>query len=297
MSSVKEYMHELWSQVDVEVSFVCPHCRNTTEAWLRVPGDQAEHSEEVACEFDEDEAGWTVIIRHDNDGWSAEVENAPDVDVTIKVDDTYDDWYEPEPEPGAYGIFIGAMRDWKINVDELSTVGGAGSKNRLLFVMLYSTLEAYLSDAIIGAAMEDVAVQRQMLKMDGLKDKQINLETILDRPDIVREMVKTTLQGLSFHKLGTINGICESAFGKPLLPRDKDDRPLIMKSIDKRHDCVHRNGVDKNGNTHTDITRDYLERIGRIFVEMAETLDHGIRIQQAKNYFEDLDDFDRLGQS
>ncbi|UWU23020.1 hypothetical protein N2601_08760 [Rhizobium sp. CB3060] len=132
MSSVKEYLHEVWSQVDVEVSFTCPHCKNPTAAWLKVPGDQEEHFEEVPCLFDDDEEGWTVIIRHDENGWSAELEDASDVDVTIKVDDTYDDWDDPEPEPGAYGIFVGAMQDWKANVSELSTVGGAGSKNRLL---------------------------------------------------------------------------------------------------------------------------------------------------------------------
>ncbi|MBY5828564.1 hypothetical protein ACC676_00415 [Rhizobium ruizarguesonis] len=298
MSSVKEYMHELWSQVDVEVSFICPHCRNRTAAWLNVPGGQEEHFAEVPCQFDEDEEGWTVIIRHDGEnGWSAELEDAPDVDVTIKVDQTYDDWEEPEPEPGAYAIFLGAMRDWKVNVSELSTVGGAGSKNRLLFVMLYSILEAYLSDAIIGAAMEDVEAQRKMLRLEGLRDKQVSLETILDKPDIVKEMVRTTLQGLSFHNLGPINGMCESAFGKPILPRDKDDRLLVMKSIDKRHDCVHRNGADKNGIAHTDITRQYLEKIGVLFDEIAETLENAIRAQQAAKFFENLDDLDLQRQS
>ncbi|RAX37837.1 hypothetical protein DQ393_29535 [Rhizobium tropici] len=283
-------MHELWSQIDVEVSFVCPHCKNSTATWLKVAGDQETHFEEVACEFDDDEEGWTVIIRHDENGWTAELEDAPDVDVTIKVDDSnYDGWDEPEPEPRAYGIFAGAMRDWKINVNELSTVGGAGSKNRLLFVMLYSILEVYLSDAIIGAAMENVEVQRKMLKLEGLKDKQISLATILDRPDIVREMVKTTLQGLSFHKLVPINGVCESAFGKPILPRDKDDRALVIKSVDKRHDCVHRNGVDRDGTSHTDISRDYLEKLGGLFGEMAETLENAIRDQQAKRFFDNLE--------
>ncbi len=127
-----------------------------------------------------------------------------------------------------------------------------------------------------------------MLKLDGLKDKQISLETILDKPDIVKDMVKTTLQGLSFHKLGAINGICESSFGKPILPRDKDDRNLVMKSIDKRHDCVNRNGVDKDGTMHTDITRGYLENIGGIVEAIAETLEDAIREAQAKKFFEVL---------
>ncbi|WFT91116.1 hypothetical protein [Rhizobium leguminosarum] len=298
MSSVKEYMHELWSQRDVEVSFTCPHCKNISATWLKVPGDQGEHYEEVFCEFDEDEDAWTVIIRHDEYGWSAELEKAPDVEVTVKVDDTYDDYEEPEPEPDAYGIFRRALADWRSNVRELGTPFGASSRNRMLFVTAYSILEAYLSDAIIGSAMQDVAVQRKMLKLDGLKDKQISLETILDTPDIVSEMVKTTLQGMSFHNLRAVNGICESCFGKTILPRDKDDRALVMKSVDKRHDCVHRNGVDKEGNTHNDLTDDYLQKLGDIFAAIADTLDKAIRDKQAERFFKDLDNdddpFDRL---
>jgi hypothetical protein len=98
--------------------------------------------------------------------------------------------------------------------------------------------------------------------------------------------VKTTLQGLSFHKLGPINGICESSFGKPILPRDKDDRNLVMKSIDKRHDCIQRNGADKDGTMHTDITRGYLENIGGIFEDIAESLEDAIRDANAKKFFE-----------
>ena len=263
--------------------------------------DEAEQFEKVACDFDEDEEAWTVVIRNDDGCWSAELEDDPDVDVTIKVDDNYgyDDWDEPEPEPGAFGIFLSAMREWSVNVREMSTEGGESSKNRLLFVMLYSILEAYLSDAIIGSAMEDVDVQRKLLKLDGLRDKQISLETILDRPDIVKEMVKTTLQGLSYHKLGAINGMCETAFGKPILPRDKDERAAAMKSIDKRHDCVHRNGVDREGKTHTDITPQYLRMMGSIFERIAETLENVIREKQAAKFLEDLDedDFDTPGKS
>lgn len=292
MSSTKEYMHEVWSQRDAEISFLCSHCGLPASAWVKIPGDIDEHFEEVSCLNNEDPHEWSVIVRHDDlTGYSAELEEDPEVEVTIDVGgNRYDeDWDEPEPEPDAYGIFRRAMSDWKSNVRELGTPYGASSRNRMLFVTLYSILEAYLSDAIIGAAMADVAVQRKMLKLDGLKDKQISLETILDKPDIVREMVKTTLQGLSFHKLGAINSICESSFGKPILPRDKDDRALVMKSIDKRHDCVHRNGVDKEGVMNEDITREYLEKIGDLFEEMAKTLDDVMRLVQAQRFFEDLD--------
>ncbi len=288
MSSVKEYMHELWSQVDAEVTFTCPHCRNPVSKWLKIAGDDPEQFEEVACEFDEDEDAWTVIIRHDENGWSAELEEDPDVDVTINVDDSYEDWYESEPEPGAYGIFCDAMGDWKRNLLELSTPGGASSRNRMLFGTLYSIAEAYFSDAIIGMAEIDTNLQRQMLKLKSLKDRRVTLTTVLQKPTIVRDMVKTALQALSFHDLKQVNWISEKAFKKSILPRDQEDRKLILMSVGKRHDCIHRNGRDKDGNQHDDITSDYLKKVGAIFESMAETLEEAIRDAKAKIYFQDL---------
>lgn len=297
MSSIKEHMHEVWSERDAEISFLCPHCGHPASAWVKIPSDIDEHFEEVSCLNNEDEHEWTVIVRHDEvNGYTAELEDDPNVDVEISVEsNAYEDWDEPEPEPDAYGIFRRAMADWKSNVRELGTPYGASSRNRMLFTTLFSILEAYLSDAVIGAAMEDVAVQRKMLKLDGLKDKHISLETILDKPDIVKEMVKTTLQGLSFHKLGAINGICESCFGKKILPQDNDDRTLVMKSIDKRHDCVHRNGNDKAGVLHEDITLEYLDKLGGLFEEVAKTLDDAMDATKAQKFFEDLDKRDAAG--
>lgn len=293
MGSAKEYMHEVWSQREAEVNFICPECGHPAAAWLKIPGDLDDdgHYEEVLCLNQDDDHRWMVIIRHDDEnGYTAELEDEPDVEVDISIEsNAYDDWDEPEPEPDAYGIFRQAMGDWRRNVFDLSTPGGASSRNRMLFTTLYAILEAYLSDAIIGAAMEDAEVQRKMLKLDGLKDKLISLETILDKPDIVKEMVKGTLQGLSFHKLGAVNGICETCLGKQILPRDKGDRALVMKSIDKRHDCVHRNGVDKAGVKHEDITREYLDKLGELFEEMSKTLFDAIRLVQADKFFEELD--------
>lgn len=299
MSSVKEYMHELWSQVDAEVTFECPHCRNPVSKWLKVAGEDPEQFEEVACEFDEDEDAFTVIIRHDENGWTAELEEDPEVEVTINVDDSRnDDWDEPDPEPGAYGIFLNAMSDWRRNVFDLSTPGGASSRNRMLFTTLYSILEAYLSDAIVGSALVDVPVQRRLLKLKELDllDKKLSLDTVLENPNVVRDMLRAVLQKFSFHKLVLVSRIAEVAFGKPILPRDQEYRALAVDSVHKRHDCVHRNGFDTEGNQHMDITQDYLNRLGKIFEGMALDLEEAIRYAEAKKFFENLDAKDDMSQ-
>jgi len=289
---MKDYHIELMNSLprDVDVSFTCPHCGCASTVRLDMRSDEDWHTQQIFCENPDEEHKFTAVMFMGEYGLCGRLEGHPDVNVSLSMSDPIGVlWGEPEPEPDAYGIFLQAMADWKSNVRELGTPHGASSRNRMLFVTLYSIMEAYLSDAIIGAAMEDVAVQRKMLKLDGLKDKQVSLETILDKPDIVRDMVKTTLHGLSFHNLGAVNGICGSCLGKQILPREKEDRALVMKSIDKRHDCVHRNGNTKAGMLHDDITREYLDQLGEMFEEMAKTLFDAIRIVQADKFFEDLD--------
>lgn len=68
-----------------------------------------------------------------------------------------------------------------------------------------------------------------------------------------------------------------------------------MKSIDKRHDCVHRNGNTKAGVLHADITREYLEKIGGLFQDMAKTLDDAVDAMKTKQYLESLDENDAEG--
>lgn len=276
-----EHDEPMWNY---EIGFLCPICGHPAAGYMVSEEAETDLVEELACSNPEHDHQWTVRLLRSKNPVLAQIDGHPGVPVDVTPDWLPSVWDEPEPEPGAYSIFLEAMRDWKKNVVELSTMGGSGSRNRMLFVTLYSILEAYLSDTIIGSAVEDVGVQRKMLKLEGLKEKQISLETILDKPDIVREMVKTTLQSLSFHKLAQVNGMCEAAYGKPILPSDRDERALIMKSIDKRHDCVHRNGVTKDGTRHDDITSDYLLKLGTLFETMGGTLDAAARHAQAQKF-------------
>jgi hypothetical protein len=291
---MSELMIERWAAepVDVEVSFLCPRCGHPAAAWLKVPGDDDDYIEEVSCLNPESDHEWTVRLRRKNGYRTGSVEGHPGVDVSITELDTADDddWDEPLPEPGAYGHFLDAMREWRGNVSAIGERDGGSSRNRMLYGTLYSIAEAYFSDAIIGSALADTNVQRQLIKLEalGLHDKQLSLDTVLDKPTIVRDMLRATLQGLSFHKLILVSRICETAFGKPILPKNKDDRALAVASVQKRHDCVHRNGVDIEGHKHTDITQDYLRKMGSIFEEMALSLESAMRDAQAKKFFEPI---------
>lgn len=302
MGRMKQYMMEQWESqefvepIELEVGFLCPICGHPAAAWVHFPGDEEEYSAEVSCLNPDEDHQFSVSITRDEDDYSVVVDEHPDIDASAKAMDMSDDWDEPLPEPGAYGIYTEAMKEWRSNVDALAQPHGDSSRNRMLFTTLYSIFEAYLSDSITGSALVDVRVQRRLVKLKelDLHDKQLSLDTVLENPNVVRDMLRAVLQKFSFHKLVPVSRISEVAFGKPILPRDQEDRALAVSSVQKRHDCVHRNGFDTEGNQHTDITRDYLNKLGEIFEGMASALEDAIRTAQAKIFFEDLDAKDEV---
>lgn len=275
--------------IDIEVGFLCPICGYPAAAYVVMPTDDEASTEQVECLNPDIEAHtWSVQLRHTTTGIKASVDGHPGARVSVKLLDTSDDWMDPPPEPGSYGIFLGALEEWRFNVLDLGSPDGDSSRNRMLFSTLYSIVEAYLSDTITSAALNDKVIQGRLLKLDGLKSKVVSLETVFTNPDIVRDMIKTTLQGLSFHNLRQVNGICSIAFGKSILPDDAAERAKLIHSVDKRHDCVHRNGLDKDGKKHTDITREYLSDLGTIFEKLAENLENAIQDAKFERFLEDV---------
>lgn len=285
MGSMKENVGETRRKIDVFAAFDCLTCGAPASAAFFIEEDEITHSEKVPC-LNDDQHEFEIVLRKSDDGYSAIVRGSPETFVFLDVD--YQ-WDEPLPEPDAHGIFLDALGEWKENVDAIGVSDGSSSRNRMLFSTLFSIVEAYFSDTIIGAAISNVSVQRQILKLDGLKGKLVKLETILDNPDIVLEMIKTELHGLSFHNIPLVNSICQRAFGASILPQDKADRSLIIAAVNKRHDCVHRNGVDKQGNKHTDITDEYLRKMGDLFVGMVSSLEERMSDTKVHQFFEDLD--------
>lgn len=288
MGQMKEYMIELMAQLDVEINFLCPMCGHPVSASFKMDPDDEEFHEDVNCLNDEDTHEWTVaILKRQGGGYTAAVVEDPEIEVSLEVDDHADFWEEPEPEPNSYEIFRIAMREWDRNVDELSAPNGHSSRNRMLFVTLYSIVESYFSDAINGNAILEPAVEKELLRTKGLGlgDIKISLPTILEKPDIVRERIGIALKGLSYHKIQVVDTLSKLIFEKTILPKDSKDRALVIGSVQKRHDCVHRNGLDTAGHRHVDITPQYLRTMGRTFEEMASALEDAIRDAQARRHF------------
>lgn len=279
MGSAKEQWLE--TRPDYSISIDCPKCRRHIWSNVRAPevedryeDEVDEQSETIECPYCD--STWSVDLTATSTSLTALVLEYPEVEVSFEpIDWSNDRWDDyPDPEPDPHEIFVNAHRDWRSSVREVANShNGAASRNRMLFVQLYSIVEAYLSDAIVGLALRDTGVQARLIPvMPALKDKTVSLVSLAGNPNILREMVRSVLQEASFHSLGNVNSITLAAISKPILPQDKAERALLMASIDLRHDCVHRNGRRKDGTERDEVTRAYLETMGRLFRTLAYDL-------------------------
>lgn len=111
---------------------------------------------------------------------------------------------------------------------------------------------------------------------------------MLTQPTIVVDHIRAHLAKTSFHNLEAVDKLTYATIGHSIFPNRKDDRELLETSVDKRHDCVHRNGLTHGGKLHDDIVPDYILKLATLFEAMAQDLEYRLGDLQVERWFVDL---------
>ena len=132
---------------------------------------------------------------------------------------------------------------------------------RMVFVQLIAALEAYLGDVLVRTVMADRdAVLRLISNDKELLDKSFKLLEIEKKPKLVDETVRSHLQKIVYHNLGRVAVAYKTAFHIDICP-SKEVMETLSVAIKLRHDCVHRNGRNKDGEELTQLTTAYVRSI------------------------------------
>ena len=83
------------------------------------------------------------------------------------------------------------------------------------------------------------------------------------------------LSDLIYHRLEQVAELYYIAFGIGIWP-NKDASGKLFGAVKLRHDCVHRNGKDKDGNELTGITREYVESVLEAALAMVIHIEGGL---------------------
>ena len=156
---------------------------------------------------------------------------------------------------------------------------------KMVFSQTIGVMEAYLSDTLISAVLQSqIALQRLVTTDRELLDKKLHLSEVLADPNVVKNTVRKHLRSIVYHNLDRVAPLYRSLEVQILQHRDRAAR--IMKAVAVRHDIVHRNGKNHEGDyvmlkpiDIEDLISDILSLVGDIEVQRYQFV---AKEQQAK---------------
>jgi hypothetical protein len=135
-----------------------------------------------------------------------------------------------------------------IDIVSLLNVTIPGDAKTTLHIMLYAqavtAVEAYLSGIFIHTVVNSNDLIRKLVETDPqLAKQQFSLKEIFTQWEGLKILVAKYLKGLIFHNPEKVKPMYKAVLGI-----DFGDIGWLFKAVLIRHDCVHRNDVDKEGN-------------------------------------------------
>ncbi|WP_337983750.1 HNH endonuclease [Lysinibacillus sp. C5.1] len=144
---------------------------------------------------------------------------------------------------------------------------------RLLFSNIITSLETYLSDAFINTVINNKKYIRRLVETDPeFKKRKLEFSEIFKSVEEIKETVLSYLLDIIYHNIGKVQKI----YGSVLQIEFPSDLSNISKAIKIRHDLVHRNGKQKDGNIN-DINREAVLKCAEDVYSFVKHIDEKLR--------------------
>ena len=130
-----------------------------------------------------------------------------------------------------------------------------------------------MSDTLVkGIASDAEALRKIVIADNALNQERLQLRDFVKNPDIVQQKVTAYLRSILYHNIGKADFLYRTAFGVRLLD-ESIDKAELFRAIQYRHDCVHRNRVDKEG-VHLDIfTKEYVQKTADMICSLVNSVE------------------------
>ena len=264
MGIVKALMMEMeeaqWEASDV--TFFCPECKSEVDGTVELPvvydnGDSTHLPVNVQCfsgghNFD----GWVMT---DWDSCEIELDDYPEKTITTDpmrgfasdyddYDHEYYEWLEQQEllSRPVYHAFNQTIGDVKALTAQVLLDDQSQMLARMLLAQSITALEAFLADTLILTVANNPKAQEKLLgsKSLGIGSKKFELADAIGVEDFAKTRLLEYLRAVSFHDVQKANSLFRVGLRINILP-EGEELELIQKAIKMRHDCVHRNGVDR----------------------------------------------------
>lgn len=188
-----------------------------------------------------------------------------------------DDWLNFEAPVNPYSIFKNSHEQTTALLTDHGREDGDFLLNRMVFSHQITALEAYLGDTLINEVMRDAdALRRLIAEAKELVEAKYSLHQIANFPDLVQTTVRAYLRDILYHNLEKVDVLYKIALGVKLLSLAKD-KPRLFKAINLRHDCVHRNGFEKDGNELKVFTKPFVHTTADLIRDFVDSVEEAVR--------------------
>jgi len=254
-------------------SFRCPPCGgqvrdvifipDSSSVWRDEHGFSTEGEAEIMCGYCTSD--FKLNVRNATGRVFAQVVGHPQVAVACTGATHRDELeilelpWEIENTPS--DSLVDALKDVEEVIKTTDAIFYVRTLSRMAFIQQFAALEAYLSDTLTNRILDDPdALSRALTGLDNLKDIKLPLREVAANPDIVKTTVAKSLQALIFHNFPMVDAIWRVGFGFSIFP-NQDVKQRMLVRVPLRHDCVHRNGKDKDGREHEKLDFDFVLQV------------------------------------
>ncbi len=274
-----------------EAYFFCPNCQGDVDGFTELPvvyhdSDGHHLPVSVSCSrCNESFEGW---VKTDWDTCEIELDGHPEIeihaspiqgsfhDVADDYDQDYFEWLEQQERVTrpVYHAFYTTIGDVKSLATDLSDDQRSQMLARMLLAQSITALEVFLADSLILTVGNNKEAQARLLRSKdlGIGNTQFKLADAIGISDFAKERLLQHLHAVSFHNLKKVSSLFRVGLGIDILPKGEDlDR--LQNAIKVRHDCVHRNGIDRETGELHDISQVYVMNLSDMLLSMVKSID------------------------
>lgn len=277
-----------------EVRFTCPKCGTKVHTFLLLPDPRDPEplvldSDPVNFKCPDCQARIKSRVWASSNSCRVEFIDFPRAiviaDPPTQRSDDDEGWESYDPPQDPFSIFQESLKEAAILLNDK---GGPGNSliNRMVFAHFIGAFEALLSDFLISNVLNDSTAMKRLIERDEqLRGLRFSLSEIGTSPNLMKESIRHRLRSEMWHNIKKANALYVKAFGIDIRSMFGSSNPAIEKAIEYRHDCVHRNGHDRDGNELFVFTKEYVREIGAILGKVAQELVAAFQARQAEAFF------------
>lgn len=172
-----------------------------------------------------------------------------DVTIWLDPDEPNDpDWFEELDailsNTQFFQTFSSEISNLKI-LNDFETVDDnvLNTLKKQIFVSTITCLETYLSDAFINTVLSNKKYLKSFFtSFNDFKKEKLTMSDLFEKVDQAEEIAKNKMSGILYHNIRQVSNLYKSTLDISFPEFNK-----IARYVSQRHDCVHRNGKNKDG--------------------------------------------------